>query len=217
MHCGGDKTAAHHCVRNRLHRQSKLANFGSQLEKGGIERVLNLGEGGSDGREADRGRGRERPADVLLVRAGDVRTGAEGRVDGRVALDVGIVCPQAGSHRATAARRSLGAAEEYVLHKCSRRDMELRCRDAGMVFQPMIFESLGGVSSEADDVIKSINRAVAENSDSRVSEVATRFWWGLSIDIQKAQHRAFAKRVSGWGFSGVGSGGGGGAFLGDPS
>ena len=24
---GGDKTAAHHCVRNRLHRQSKLASF----------------------------------------------------------------------------------------------------------------------------------------------------------------------------------------------
>ena len=69
-----------------------------------------------------------------------------------------------------------------------------------MVFQPMIFESLGGVSSEADDVIKSINRAVAENSDSHASEVATRFWWGLSIDIQRAQHRAFAKRVSGWGW-----------------
>ena len=34
---------------------------------------------------------------------------------------------------------------------------------------------------------------------SQLSEVATRFWWGLSTDIQKAQHRAFAKRVSGWG------------------
>jgi len=151
----------------------------------------------SDGREEDRGR--ERPADVLLIQACDVRIGTAGRVDGRVALDVGIVCPQAVSHRGISARETLGAAEDYVRQKCSRRDIEARCQAAGMVFQPMIFESLGGVSVEARDVIKSINKAVAERFDSPVSEVAQRFWWGLSIDIQKAQHKAFAKRSIGLG------------------
>ena len=151
---------------------------------------------------------KERPADVLLLRASDVRSGAEGRVDGRVALDVGIVCPQASSHAAAASQESLGAAEEYVRQKCGRREMESRCRSAGMVFQPMIFESLGGVSSEAEGVIKSLNRAVAENEDSRESEVARRFWWGLSIDIQKAQHRAFAKRIKGLGYGDDREGGG---------
>ena len=129
-------------------------------------------------------------------------TGAEGRVDGRAAMDVGIVFPQAQSHVRDGARESLGAAESYALQKCSRRDMEARCRAAGMVFQPMIFESLGGVSSEADSVIQCLNRAVAENTDSRLSEVATRFWWGLSVDLQKSQHRAFAKRVRGLGYGG---------------
>ena len=70
-------------------------------------------------------------------------------------------------------------------------------QECGVVFQPMIFESLGGASVEARGVIKSLNRAVAENFDSRLSEVAQQFWWGLSVDIQKAQHRAFAKRALG--------------------
>ena len=80
--------------------------------------------------------------------------------------------------------------------------MEAKCQAAGVVFQPMIFESLGGVSIEAKRVIKSINNAVAENFDSPLSEVAQHFWWGLAVDIQKAQHKALAKRTRGlclWG------------------
>ena len=133
---GGDKTSVHHCIRNSIYRQSRLANFGPQLEKG-VDRMFGLE---SDRREDDRGR--ERPADVLLVRACDVCTGGGERVDGKVALDVGVVCPQAAVHRSSGARESLGAAEDYVRQKCSRADMEVRCRNAGVVFQPMIFESL---------------------------------------------------------------------------
>jgi len=59
----------------------------------------------------------------------------------------------------------------------------------------MIFESLGGVSGEAERVIKSLNKAVAENTDTSESEVATLFWQRLSIDIQRSGHRAFARRV----------------------
>ena len=73
--------------------------------------------------------------------------------------------------------------------------MEERCRSAGVVFQPMVFESLGGVSAEAERVIKSLNRAVAENTDTSETEVATLFWQRLAIDIQRAGHRAFSRRV----------------------
>ena len=101
-----------------------MARFGPQLERG-IDRALGLD---TDGREDDRGR--ERPADVMLVRACDVRTG----VDGRVALAVGVVCPQAASHRASGARESLGAAEDYVRHKCSRADMRRGVEMRGLCF-----------------------------------------------------------------------------------
>ena len=90
---------------------------------------------------------------------------------------------------------ALGAAEDYVGIKCGRQNTEERCRNAGVVFQPMIFESLGGVSKEAELVIKSINKAVAENTDTSETEVATHFWQRLSIDIQRSGHRAFSRRL----------------------
>eukprot|EP00973_Karenia_brevis_P080444 11161639-Karenia_brevis.AAC.1 len=73
--------------------------------------------------------------------------------------------------------------------------MEERCRAVGVEFQPMIFESFGGVASEAEVVIRCLNKAVAVTLDSPESEVATRFWQRLSIDIQRAGHRAFVRRV----------------------
>ena len=65
-----------------------------------------------------------------------------------------------------------------------------------VTFQPMIFESLGG-ATEADRVIKCLNKAVASATDSPEGEVATLFWHRLAIDIQRAGHRAFARRVAG--------------------
>ncbi len=67
--------------------------------------------------------------------------------------------------------------------------------------QPMIFDSLGEVSSEADRVIKSLNQAVADNTDSLVGEIATRFWQRIIIDMQRAGHRAFSRRLGSAGSS----------------
>ena len=140
--------------------------------------------------------------------AGRVALDVNGGAAGRVALDVGIVCSQAAGHLGAAAAEVMGAAEEYVRTKCGRQDMEERCRLAGVVFQPMVFDSLGGVSSEADRVIKSLNQAVADNTDSPPSEIATRFWQRVSIDMQRMGHRAFVRRVvsgdDGLGFAGGG-------------
>ena len=75
-------------------------------------------------------------------------------------------------------------------------------------FAGIIFESLGGVSREAELVIKRLNQAVASATDSPYGEVATRFWQRISIDIQRSQHRAFVRRVAGVAGSEVlGSGG----------
>ena len=76
----------------------------------------------------------------------------------RVALDIGAVCPQAASHLGVAAGERLGASEGYVRTKCARADIERRCRVAGIVFQPMIFESFGGGSVDAERVLKCTGR-----------------------------------------------------------
>ena len=184
---GGDKTAAHHCVRNDIFLHAGRGNTGPVLEAAGVLGVLGMQQG-----QERRG---ERPADVLLCRAQGVRTGLGAPGHARVALDVGIVCPQAAAHLGAASVESVGAAEEYVRTKAARRDIESRCAAAGVVFQPMIFESLGGVSVEAERVIKCLNKLVAVNNDSREGEIAPLFWQRLSIDIQRAGHRAFARRL----------------------
>ena len=69
-----------------------------------------------------------RPADVLSAQAQDIPTGM-GQGAGRVALDIGIVCPQAASHLSDAAAEVL-------------RDVARRCRDAGVTFQPLILKGL---------------------------------------------------------------------------
>ena len=196
---GGDKTVCHNIVRNDLYAHAKRGAAAPILEAAGILNTLGIEENrGADagGRLRREGVGNlERPADVLLCRGQDIRVGVAARGDGRIALDVGVVCPQAPSHLASAVVESLGAAEEYVRTKCGREQTEERCRRAGVIFQPMIFESLGGGSGEAERVIKSLNKAVAENTDTSESEVATLFWQRLSIDIQRSSHRALVRRL----------------------
>ena len=66
-----------------------------------------------------------------------------------------------------------------------------------MVFQPMIFESFGGVSAEAERVLKSLDKVVAANTDASEEVVATRFWRRVGVDILRANCRAFHRRLIG--------------------
>ena len=133
---------------------------------------------------------------MLPTRAQDIVTGNTAAA-GRVALDVGVVCPQAAGNLGVASSQVLGAAEEYARSKCARGEIERRCQDAGVVFQPMIFESFGGVSAEAERVLKSLNKAVAVNSDASVEVVATQFWRRVGVDILRSNCRAFHMRLMG--------------------
>eukprot|EP00973_Karenia_brevis_P077768 10806529-Karenia_brevis.AAC.1 len=69
---GGDKTYGHHIVRNDLYAQSKRGNTGPVLEASGVLNMLGVGDHRGAGQ--GEGGGRERPADVLLCRAHDIRT-----------------------------------------------------------------------------------------------------------------------------------------------
>ena len=54
---------------------------------------------------------------------------------------------------------------------------------------------LGGLAEEARDTLRSLNRVIAANTNTPKAEVANRFWQRVSVDTQKANHRALAKRV----------------------
>ena len=63
------------------------------------------------------------------------------------------------------------------------------------MLQSMIFQSTGGVSAEAERVLKCLNKAVAGNSDSSEVVVATRFWQRIGIDLLRGSSRAFHRRL----------------------
>jgi len=191
---GGDKTVNHNVVRGDLYLHAKKGHTAPRLEACGVSRLLGLQD------DAD---GRVRPADVLLCRAQDIQTGMGPGGAGKVALDVGIICPQAAGHLDNTAGEPLGAAEEYVKTKCARGETEQRCREAGVVFQAMIFEATGGVSLEAVRVVKALNKAVAGNTDSSEVVVATRFWQRVGIDLLRGGCRAFTRRLPGDASGGV--------------
>ena len=194
---GGDKVTAHNTCRNTIHGHAKAAGARPQLEKGGL--LAGRGLPGGEGR---------RPADTLLCSTEGIQTG-RGWQRPRIALDIGIVCPQAPSHRAEAVKEILGAAEAYTRAKASHDETEAKCDEAGFAYQPLVFESLGGVAREAEKVLKNINRQVAVNTNTPATEVARRLWERLSVDIQRAGHRAFQRRqaarglVLGGGIGGV--------------
>ena len=75
------------------------------------------------------------------------------------------------------------------------------------MFQPLIFESTGGVSAEAEKVLKCLNKAVAGNSDSSEVVVATRFWQRIGIDLVRGSSRAFRRRLVDKGGEDCGAGG----------
>ena len=177
---GGDKVVNHNKIRVNIYIHAKKAHTAHRLEACGVSRLLGL--------QVEENT-RERPADVLLARAQDVTTGS-GTVAGRVALDIGIICPQAFGHLGASSAEPCGAAEEYAKAKCARGEIARRCAEANVVFQPMIFESFGGVSSEADRVLKCLNNAVAVNTDSSHEVVATQFWQRIGIDILRGNCRS---------------------------
>jgi len=81
---GGDKTVNHNNLRDDTYAHARRAHTAPRLEACGVTRLLGL---------EDAGDGRVRPADVLLCRAQDIQTGV-GAGAGKVALDIGIICPR---------------------------------------------------------------------------------------------------------------------------
>ena len=114
----------------------------------------------------------------------------------RVALDFAYVNPQNQSHLNSAADRRLGAATEYAEAKRRYKNTAQQCEAAGVFFQPMVLETLGGASDECMEVLNSLSKQVAVNTHTPYAEVARRLRQRLSVDLQRANHRAFSRRIN---------------------
>ena len=109
------------------------------------------------------GVGRRRPADTLLNPAAGIKTGKQ-RNRLKVALDVGVLSPQAQSHVVDAAREILGAATSYTQQKRNHQQTDALCDEVGIDYQPLVFETFGGLCEEGFQKLKSSKRLVAVNT-----------------------------------------------------
>ena len=146
------------------------------------------------GRREESSLGRRRPADTFLHYAADVKTASE-RQSLHVALDVGIINAQGPNHVSASATGTLKAAEAYTTRKRNHNNTDQLCREMGIDYQPLVWESFGGIAQEGRETLKSINRLVALNTNTPTSEVARWFWQKVSVEMQKMNHRAFVKRI----------------------
>ena len=181
---GGDAVLRHNQNRDTIHSQCRAAGVRPELEKA---RVL-------AGIAQEKDLNGRRPADTLLRNCGGVKT-VRGRRLPQVALDIGFVNPQAAAHLHAAAKEQTGAAKEYTESKRSKDDTDALCEKAGVDYQPLVWETTCGIAPEAADILRSLNRLVAVNTNTPLGEVARRFWQRVSVDLQKANHRALVKRV----------------------
>ena len=173
----------HNELRNEVHAHAKMAGTRPELEKQGLLSELGWPE-----------RAGRRPADTLLCSTAGLTLRNAGS-NSKVALDFAYVNPQCQSHLQVASCTKLGAAMEYSDAKRRYKNTAQQCEAAGICFQPMVFETLGGASPECLQVLNSLSQQVAENTKSPYVEVARRLRQRLSVDLQRANHRAFARRL----------------------
>jgi len=179
---GGDHVVQHNEVRNTVHREAAKANMRPELEKAGL--LNDLGWPGAAGR---------RPADTLLVNGACVAVTSRRRYM-KVALDFAVVSPfGVGAIRAASAE-VLATAKAYTETKRSYKNTQRLCEEADIGFEPIVFESTGGLEPEGQQILESILAEVAKATGRTKADVIARVKGRISIDLCRAQSRAIRRR-----------------------
>ena len=142
--------------------------------------------------------GRRRPTNVLVCRglqlAPRLPDGSQQASCSRVALDFAIINALGQSHWDDTFREPGAAAEAYTAQKRRHLDTSRKCREAGVLFMPMVLEAQGGMAREAAGVFHRIAAAVAEREHAEVAKVREELLQRLALTRVRANDSAIARR-----------------------
>ena len=138
-----------------------------------------------------------RPADTLLVSGAALAVTSRRRFP-RVALDFAAVSPFAIGSIREASKEQLATAKAYSDVKRQYKSTQLLCEEADVGFEPIVFETTGGLEPEGQKVLESILAEVALATGLVRAVVVKRFKGRISIDLCRAQHRALRRRRAGY-------------------
>jgi hypothetical protein len=174
---GGDTTTLHNEVRDEVFQWCRRALLDPRLEKSGLLSELSLP--GS----------RRRPADVLVCHRTGLFKGLPGGDSavrsGKVALDFAIVNALGQGHFDDTAQKPLRAAVCYSMRKSLHLNTKALCEQAGISFEPMVFETQGGVEPRAAAILHRIAGAVAKVEAAELSTIKSQMLQNLAIIIAR--------------------------------
>ena len=146
---GGDAVVRHNEIRNSTHREAAKANMRPELEKQGLLSELGWPELAV-----------RRPADTLLVSGAALAVTSSRRFP-RVASDFAAVSPFAIGSIREASKEQLATAKAYSEVKRQYKSTQSLCEEVDVGFEPIVFETTGGLEPEGQKVLESI---LAENA-----------------------------------------------------
>ena len=186
---GGDAVLVHGEVQDEIYNWCRRGRLYPELEKDGL--LHRVGLPGN----------RRRPADVLICKRTaflENLPGQRGQLPARrgtkVALDIGVINPLGQGHWDATLNAPCTAATNYAAKKRAHERTDALCAEAGIIFEPLVFEAHGGVDLRAYAILHRIAEAVAtaERADPvvRKSELLQK----IGLIFVRAQSRSVSRR-----------------------
>ena len=114
----------------------------------------------------------------------------------RLALDLAVTCPVTQPLIAQAAAETLSAAGKYADRKRGSGDIAIRCAAANLGYEPVVFESFGGIERGGMGLFSFICSKVDQQQQSRIGEAKRLCLARFSFDLQRGLYGALnAHRV----------------------
>ena len=161
----GCKSGIHNSLRNTVFRYARLAGLSPILEATGL-----LPDDSN-----------YRPVDVLISAPPTLRQNSWSKYP-RVALDVAVTSPFQSSALVT-------NASQYAQRKRAHAAIAARCAAVDLGFEPIIFESLGGIEQGARDLLVSLCGRVDERCRRAAGYSFQECLGRLNFDLQRGLHR----------------------------
>jgi len=175
---GGDRTARHNELRNKVFNLAKAAALSPELEKPGLLLPAKPDDTSND---------RRRPADLYLP----------AWLNGSpAALDFAVTAPQRQDALELASREALAAATTYSQTKRNYLQTDSLCREAGVQFQPMVCETTGAWALEAVHVLGHLARFAADATGGDSEALLARTLQQTSVAVRRMTARALLRRLS---------------------
>ena len=169
----GHKQTMLHTLRNTIFTLAQQAGATPQLEPQGL-----LPESAE-----------LRPADVLIHTSPSIRASSWQKFP-KLALDFAIVSPFAVSTLRESASQPFSAASRYADRKRTTHDIANKCAKQLIGFEPMVWESTGGVHEESEVIVDSLCQMRDARFGLRVGSSKNQIRARISMDLQRGFHFA---------------------------